>query len=207
MISGSIWRNTEDADVVQFLKLFTTLPMDEIEKACGAAGRRDQRSQEGAGDGATALLHGATPPTPQPRPRGRRSRKARSPKTFRRWKFRVAELEAGIGVLAAFVKAGPRRIERRGAAPDQGRRPARQRCRGNRRENDADAAEPHPGRRDQAVAGQEAPRPAQGRIAAFAFEPCQGRGNALPASIDGSEEHAESRTCPRCGQAGPRAWR
>ena len=43
------WRNTEDADVVRFLKLFTTLPMSEIDKLAAAARRRDQRGQEGAG--------------------------------------------------------------------------------------------------------------------------------------------------------------
>ena len=43
------WRNTEDADVGRFLKLFTTLPMTEIEQARGASGRRDQRGQEGSG--------------------------------------------------------------------------------------------------------------------------------------------------------------
>ena len=45
------WRNTEDADVDRFLKLFTILPLDEIAQARSAAGRRDQRGQEGAGDG------------------------------------------------------------------------------------------------------------------------------------------------------------
>ncbi len=44
------WRNTEDADVARFLKLFTMLPMDEVAQAGRAAGRRDQRGQEGAGD-------------------------------------------------------------------------------------------------------------------------------------------------------------
>ena len=44
------WRNTEDADVVKFLKLFTILPMGEIAKLAALEGRRDQRGQEGAGD-------------------------------------------------------------------------------------------------------------------------------------------------------------
>ena len=42
------WRNTEDADVGRFLKLFTDLPLDEIATAGGAARRGDQRRQEGA---------------------------------------------------------------------------------------------------------------------------------------------------------------
>ena len=41
------WRNTEDADVVKFLKLFTTLPLGEIERLGGLAGRGDQRGEKG----------------------------------------------------------------------------------------------------------------------------------------------------------------
>ena len=33
------WRNTEDADVERFMKLFTTLPLDEIARLLGGAGR------------------------------------------------------------------------------------------------------------------------------------------------------------------------
>ena len=44
------WRNTEDADVGRFLKLFTTLPLDEIARLAALRRRRDQRGQEGAGD-------------------------------------------------------------------------------------------------------------------------------------------------------------
>ena len=52
------WRNTEDADVGRFLRLFTDLPLDEIARLEGLRGRRDQRGQEGARDQATAMLHG-----------------------------------------------------------------------------------------------------------------------------------------------------
>ena len=44
------WRNTEDADVPRFLKLFTVLPIDEIAQTVGPRRRRDQRGQEGARD-------------------------------------------------------------------------------------------------------------------------------------------------------------
>ena len=45
------WRNTEDGDVLRFLKLFTVLPLDEIGAARGAEGPGHQRGQEDAGDG------------------------------------------------------------------------------------------------------------------------------------------------------------
>ena len=40
------WRNTEDADVGRFLRLFTDLPLDEIARLEALAGRRDQRGQD-----------------------------------------------------------------------------------------------------------------------------------------------------------------
>ena len=36
--TGSFWRNTEDADVSRFLKLFTDLPMEEIARLGEAEG-------------------------------------------------------------------------------------------------------------------------------------------------------------------------
>ena len=41
------WRNTEDADVGRFLRLFTDLPLDEIARLEAAGRRRDQRGEEG----------------------------------------------------------------------------------------------------------------------------------------------------------------
>ena len=79
------WRNTEDADVGRFLRLFTLLPLDEIRRLESAAGRRDQRGEEGArqrGDGPPARARGGA--RPPPRRRARPSRKARWPKACRR---------------------------------------------------------------------------------------------------------------------------
>jgi hypothetical protein len=43
------WRNTEDADVGRFLRLFTDLPLGRDRAAGGAAGRGDQRGEEDPG--------------------------------------------------------------------------------------------------------------------------------------------------------------
>ena len=43
------WRNADDADVGRFLRLFTELPLAEIERLESARGRRAQRGQEGPG--------------------------------------------------------------------------------------------------------------------------------------------------------------
>ncbi|HEV7304869.1 tyrosine--tRNA ligase [Ensifer sp.] len=53
------WRNAEDADVVRFLKLFTELPLDEIERLGRAEGAALNAVKERLANEATALVHGA----------------------------------------------------------------------------------------------------------------------------------------------------
>ncbi len=53
------WRNVEDADVVRFLKLFTELPLDEIERLGRAEGAALNAVKERLANEATALVHGA----------------------------------------------------------------------------------------------------------------------------------------------------
>ena len=53
------WRNTEDADVGRFLKLFTTLPLDEIAKLEGLGGSEINEAKKILANEATALVHGA----------------------------------------------------------------------------------------------------------------------------------------------------
>lgn len=52
------WRNTEDADVGKFLKLFTTLPMSEIKKLEALGGSEINEAKKILATEATALLHG-----------------------------------------------------------------------------------------------------------------------------------------------------
>ena len=52
------WRNTEDADVGRFLRLFTELPLTEIARLERLARRRDQRGEEGPGDRGDRAVHG-----------------------------------------------------------------------------------------------------------------------------------------------------
>ncbi len=52
------WRNTEDADVGRFLKLFTTLPLDEIAKLEALGGAEINEAKKVLAEEATALLHG-----------------------------------------------------------------------------------------------------------------------------------------------------
>ena len=52
------WRNTEDADVARFLKLFTMLPMHEIAKLSSLQGADINEAKKVLATEATALIHG-----------------------------------------------------------------------------------------------------------------------------------------------------
>ena len=52
------WRNTEDADVTRFLKLFTVLPLDEIDRLAALRGAEINEAKKLLATEATALVHG-----------------------------------------------------------------------------------------------------------------------------------------------------
>src|SRR5690606_3567428 len=54
------WRNTEDADVERFLKLYTTLPLDEISRLSALGGAEINEAKKVLASEVTALLHGRT---------------------------------------------------------------------------------------------------------------------------------------------------
>jgi tyrosyl-tRNA synthetase len=54
-----MWRNTEDADVGKFLKLFTELPLDEIARLSALEGAEINEAKKVLANEATTMLHGA----------------------------------------------------------------------------------------------------------------------------------------------------
>ena len=54
-----MWRNTEDADVGRFLRLFTELPLDEIVRLAALGGAEINEAKKVLANEATTLLHGA----------------------------------------------------------------------------------------------------------------------------------------------------
>jgi tyrosyl-tRNA synthetase len=52
------WRNTEDADVTRFLKLFTVLPLDEIDRLAALKDAEINEAKKVLATEATALVHG-----------------------------------------------------------------------------------------------------------------------------------------------------
>jgi tyrosyl-tRNA synthetase len=100
------WRNTEDADVGRFLKLFTILPLDEIARLAALKGAEINEAKKILATEATALVHG--------RPAAEEAA-ATARTTFEEGGLGASlptievarsELKAGIGVRAAFIKAG-----------------------------------------------------------------------------------------------------
>ncbi|MEA2995450.1 MAG: tyrosyl-tRNA synthetase [Alphaproteobacteria bacterium] len=101
------WRNSEDGDVVRFLRLFTLLPLPEIDRLAALAGQEINEAKKVLATEATALIHGRD---------AAQAAEATARQTFEEGTLAAslptveiapAELEKGIGVLTAFSeKAG-----------------------------------------------------------------------------------------------------
>jgi tyrosyl-tRNA synthetase len=100
------WRNTEDADVGKFLKLFTTLPMSEIRKLEALQGSDINEAKKVLATEATALLHGRDAAVEAAETARRTFEEGALAETLPTIEIPRGELDAGIGVLAAYVKAG-----------------------------------------------------------------------------------------------------
>jgi len=100
------WRNTEDADVGKFLKLFTTLPMGEIAKLSALKGAEINEAKKALADAATTLLHGADAARQAAETARRTFEEGAIAENLPTVEIPRGELEAGVGVLSAFVKAG-----------------------------------------------------------------------------------------------------
>lgn len=100
------WRNTEDADVGKFLKLFTTLPMSEIKKLEALGGSEINEAKKVLATEATALLHGRDAANEAAETARRTFEEGALAESLPTVEIPRGELDAGLGVLNAFVKAG-----------------------------------------------------------------------------------------------------
>jgi tyrosyl-tRNA synthetase len=100
------WRNTDDADVTRFLKLFTTLPLDEVERLAALQGAEINEAKKALADAATALLHGAEAAAAAAETARKTFEEGAIAEDLPSIEIPRSELEAGTGVLALFVKAG-----------------------------------------------------------------------------------------------------
>ena len=100
------WRNTEDADVPKLLKLFTTLPMAEIDRLAALKGAEINEAKKVLATEATALLHGRAKADAAAKTAQETFEQGALAKGLPTVEIAAAELSTGIGVLSAFVKAG-----------------------------------------------------------------------------------------------------
>lgn len=100
------WRNTEDADVVRFLKLFTFLPLDQIEKLAALGGAEINEAKKILATEATALLHGREAAELAAETARRTFEEGALALSLPKVAVTASEVAAGVGVLTAFVKAG-----------------------------------------------------------------------------------------------------
>jgi tyrosyl-tRNA synthetase len=99
------WRNTDDADVERFLKLFTTLPLDEVTRLAALRGAEINEAKKALADAATALLHGADAAATAAETARQTFEEGAIAENLPTVEIPRAELDAGIGVLALFVRA------------------------------------------------------------------------------------------------------
>ena len=100
------WRNTEDADVSRFLKLYTTLPMDEIARLSALAGSEINEVKKILATEITAMLHGRENAEQAAETARKTFEEGALANNLPSIDVATGELEAGIGLLALIVKAG-----------------------------------------------------------------------------------------------------
>jgi tyrosyl-tRNA synthetase len=100
------WRNTEDDDVGRFLRLFTVLPLGEIERLASLGGAEINEAKKVLATEATALIHGRQKAEAAAETARKTFEEGATATDLPSVAIPAAELTAGLGVLSAFVKAG-----------------------------------------------------------------------------------------------------
>lgn len=98
------WRNTEDADVPRFLKLYTTLPMAEIARLSALGGAELNEVKKILATEVTAMLHGRAAAEAAAETARKTFEEGGVSADLPTVEVQAGELEAGIGVLAAFAE-------------------------------------------------------------------------------------------------------
>ena len=100
------WRNTEDADVGRFLKLFTELPIDEIQRMQALGGAEINEAKKILANEATAMVHGREAALAAGETARKTFEEGELSTTLPTVEIARSEITAGLGVLTAFVRAG-----------------------------------------------------------------------------------------------------
>ncbi len=100
------WRNTEDADVGRFLRLFTEMPLDEIARLEKLEGAELNEAKKILATEATAMCHGREEAEKAAEAARVAFEMGATSADMPTVEVPAADLDAGIGVLSAFVTAG-----------------------------------------------------------------------------------------------------
>jgi tyrosyl-tRNA synthetase len=100
------WRNSEDADVARFLKLFTTLPLAEIDRLARLAGSEINEAKKALATEATSLLHGREAAIEAAETARRTFEDGQAAEGLPTIDVPAADFRDGMGLLKALVMAG-----------------------------------------------------------------------------------------------------
>jgi tyrosyl-tRNA synthetase len=100
------WRNTEDDDVGRFLKLYTTLPMDEIARLSALGGAEINDAKKVLATEITAQLHGRAAAEQAEETARKTFEEGALADTLPTVEVARGLLVSGVGILSLFVTAG-----------------------------------------------------------------------------------------------------
>jgi tyrosyl-tRNA synthetase len=100
------WRNTEDADVGRFLKLFTELPLDEIARLGTLRGAELNDAKKALANAATAMLHGEAAAAEVAETARRTFEEGGTGDNLPTIEVKRNELEAGVALFQLLNRAG-----------------------------------------------------------------------------------------------------
>lgn len=100
------WRNSEDADVGKFLRLFTELPISEIEKLESLEGAEINDAKKILADAVTTLCHGSDAANNARETAETTFEQGGQGKDLPRIEVPTTSLNDGIGILSLFARAG-----------------------------------------------------------------------------------------------------
>ncbi|HEV3394848.1 MAG TPA: tyrosine--tRNA ligase [Xanthobacteraceae bacterium] len=100
------WRNSDDADVAKLLKLFTELPLEEIARLAALKDQEINEAKKVLATEATALLHGRPAAEAAAETARTTFEEGALAETLPTVEIAASEIDGGVGVLTAFVRAG-----------------------------------------------------------------------------------------------------
>ncbi|MCV3240485.1 tyrosine--tRNA ligase [Mesorhizobium sp. ZC-5] len=100
------WRNTEDADVGRFLRLYTALPMDEVGRLAALGGAEINDAKKMLATEITAMLHGRDAAEAAAETARKTFEEGALADSLPTIEVGKEEFDAGIGLLTLLVRAG-----------------------------------------------------------------------------------------------------